>query len=1524
VSLGHWTTGVRALTVAAALLAVPAQASAASTAWHDGRFDVQTRQVVSRSDVILAAPNTAAADSLDLGNGRVGAAAWNPATGFHAQLNRSDTFPFRPSPGWLIVPGLSAMTTAPDFSSRLDLYDGVLHESGGGMTLTAYMRSDKDELVVDVTGANPASTQTAWIVNWTETSGVKPLSRSAGGSIATISGVWSDNKTGVGTSPTNESSGLGNSGQTFGMLAAITAGGRNVVASSPTSGFPSGSPTGASSGAEVSFNPLADGSYRIVVGAPHFAGPTANAQSAAATLLAADASAPDASLRSATTAWWNDFWGSVDLFEMGGADNSAGYLENLRLIELYITAAESRDTDPGGQAGVADLFDYAQDERAWQPDGWWFWNQRMEIQANLDAGAFSLDNTVFNLYASNLANLETMTRAQLPGHPGACTPETMRFNGNGYAGAYSSRYNLQGGTFSFTAPYCVAGGAGSWNNRTVTSGAEISLWMWQQYLYTGDRTVLDRDYAYMESGARFLLSYTTVGGVDGLLHTFPSNAHETQWDVHDPTTDIAAMSALFPVVIQAAQTLGRDPLLVTQLTAAETQIEPYARGMASSSTTLCNLPFNSAPAAAERVAAASCDAAAGDVIGNSYDLGAALHNSENLGLEPVWPYNLIGRDTVVDGDDLTQLALRTFANRPQRSTGGGSQSNTDWNYDPLDAARLGDAPDFLATIEANTTSWQTGHAQGMGSSSSAGEPFLEQIGVAAAAIDEALVQDYDGVLRIAPAWPTSTWNSVSGSVHIPGGSRVDVQIQGGALETVAIEAGSAGSLVIDNPWPGHAVEVVSGSDETTQALAPTTASRFTLAVTAGRTYLLQQVGDPVSAMAVEPVGGDANTAAKQFLTHANVYIGKPGTLRAASVAGAPLSAYAGARFDGKVATVTVPADASGIALSAGIDWGDGSTASTGTLTPVLDAGGARTGAYAVSGSHTYGAAGAVTVAITLADAVTGATVATGTAAASVTSAELAPTAAAIAATAGAAFSGPVATFADSNASEPASSFAATIDWGDGSGPSTGVVTGGAGRFSVAGNHAFGAPGSFPVSVTITDAGGDQASATVSSSAVVVLDSTSVHVAVSAPQAVFGDSLTVSATVSAAGGATPTGTLQFYADGAPLGAAQTVSGGSASLTTASLVEAWHNLTATFAPDDASPHMAPAASTTASAWVVAPVTATSVSSSSAHSWSGLPVTLTATVSASDGSTPSGAVQFYSGTTAIGSPVAVTAGVARLTTGALPAGSDGVTAGYASTTPFNTTASCTSCGNVNGWSSSLSGQTNVVVQVDSTPPAVTLTSPADGATFTQGRPVTVAYSCSDVDSGLADCAGPLPSGAALDTGTPGDYAFTVTAHDAVGNQTVVTHHFRVLPAVNTSGDVGGVVGSTLALTLGAPASFGAFTPGLAKDYAAAMTATVVSTAGDATLSVADPAATAPGHLVNGAFSLPSPLQVQATSPAGTGSAPAPLGAAALALLSYALPVSNDPVTVSFQQHIAATDALRTGGYGKTLTFTLSTTAP
>ncbi len=139
--------------------------------------------------------------------------------------------------------------------------------------------------------------------------------------------------------------------------------------------------------------------------------------------------------------------------------------------------------------------------------------------------------------------------------------------------------------------------------------------------------------------------------------------------------------------------------------------------------------------------------------------------------------------------------------------------------------------------------------------------------------------------------------------------------------------------------------------------------------------------------------------------------------------------------------------------------------------------------------------------------------------------------------------------------------------------------------------------------------------------------------------------------------------------------------------------------------------------------------------------------------------------------------------------------------------------------------------------------------------------------------------------------------------------------------AGTTSGTVPATLALTLGPAATFGAFTPGVNRDYDASTTANVISSAGDAALSVTDPSVTASGRMVNGAFALSEPLQARVSGPLAALSTTA---GSPLTLHSYAGPVSNDAVTIAFRQHIGPTQALRTGAYSKTLTFTLSTTTP
>jgi hypothetical protein len=805
------------LGVSLAVVTTSAAATSITTAWHNGAFSLDVGGVVSRSDVVLGSPNATPAQSLPLGNGSLGVAAW-AANGFTAQLNRSDTMPNRLSPGQVQIPGLSAMTSASNFAGHLDVFRGALDESGGGMTMQAWVPSNKDELIIEVTGANPNTQQTATLNLW---SGRSP-GTTASGAFGALAQTWVD-------SVTN-----GGSGKAFGAMAAITAGARNVSASVVNS-----------TQVKVAFTPNSDGSFRIVVAAPTWTG--GNAISTAQSLIGSDTTTATATLTAAQAQAWHTYWANSGLIELSSSDGTAQYMENLRTLYLYDAAASMKGTYPGSQAGVADMFNYNQDKQDWYPAGNWLWNLRAEIAANMSSGNFALNIPIFDMYLNALPATEAWTTAQMGGKPGACVPETMRFNGNGF---YNGGNNTQNAS-------CAIASSPGFNAENISSGAELAMWIWQQYQGTRSISFLQKYYPILQQAATFLLAFQTKGS-DGFLHAV-ANAHETQWAVPDPTTDLVADQALFPAVVTAATLLNTDAALVSQLKTAEKQIEPYARTDSSTKKQLLN-PQPTSPSAT-----ASVDAQGTDVIADSYQPAAQLRNGENIGLEPLWPWGVVGDNTVVNGDNLTALENRTYQSRP-------NMNGNDWSLDAVDAARLDNATQVQAQLVANVEKLQT-HISGMANLTPAttwNDAYLEQSATVAAAIDEALATDYDSTLRFAPAWP-SGWNG-SGIVYVQGNTKVDVQVEGGTLATAAIQAGSTTTMSVRNPWPGTQAQVVNGSTGTV-VVAATTATTLTVPVVAGSSYLVEQPGSPTTSLTFAQVTGSQATTDKTL--GGKVQIGLP-------------------------------------------------------------------------------------------------------------------------------------------------------------------------------------------------------------------------------------------------------------------------------------------------------------------------------------------------------------------------------------------------------------------------------------------------------------------------------------------------------------------------------------------------------------------------------------------------------------------------------------------------------------------------
>jgi len=760
-------------------LALHSQTTGDSTAWNQGHFVVDVQHVVERSNIILQRPNSEPHEAMPLGNGRLGAAVW-ASEGYTAQLNRADTLPHRLSPGQVVLPGRKKLAQSSDYAGRLNLWNGEFEESGGGVTAIAYVEESLDAMVVDVKGANPNIMESAELRLWPPR---RPQATQTS-SIGILSETWLDDQE------------AGASNETFGALAAITADAVGVRVEKVDAVT-----------IRVQFRPRADGTFRILVGAPSWRG--GSAEAAALALITAAMKEPAAEHRE----WWHNFWRSTGLMKLSSADHAAEYFENLRAIDLFATAAESRDRLPGGQAGIGDLFSPIRDEHQWGPSAYWHWNLRMQVSANLGAGAFALNAPYFRLYRENLNNILAWTKQHMGGRAGACVPETMRFNGRGY----------ENETWIPTpAINCGEDFKPYYNARTISTGAEVSLWIWRQYQYTDDLQFLKENFPVMHESARFLLAYANHDA-EGHLHTFPSNAHETQWDVHDPTTDIAAMQVLFPAVIKAAGLLNTDQSLAAELSKQLSLLPPLPKAAVPSPKVLLNPGTHDADS----------------VIAASYDPGAETHNTENIGLEPVWPYSLIG-----DDGPLHALGVRTFLNRPNKN-------QADWSFDPVQAARLGLAEEFESSLRALTERYQT-YPSGLASFVGP-EFYIEQIGIIADALQQAIVQDYDGLIRVSPAWPAE-WDA-DATVYVLQRSRVHVQIRRGRIVTVGFETGMPGKIRIRNPWPRENMEIVRAQDSSI-ALPATTDAVLEFSARGTTAYVVRRVTEASKPLPFEAVSGE--------------------------------------------------------------------------------------------------------------------------------------------------------------------------------------------------------------------------------------------------------------------------------------------------------------------------------------------------------------------------------------------------------------------------------------------------------------------------------------------------------------------------------------------------------------------------------------------------------------------------------------------------------------------------------------------
>ena len=179
---------------------------------------------------------------------------------------------------------------------------------------------------------------------------------------------------------------------------------------------------------------------------------------------------------------------------------------------------------------------------------------------------------------------------------------------------------------------------------------------------------------------------------------------------------------------------------------------------------------------------------------------------------------------------------------------------------------------------------------------------------------------------------------------------------------------------------------------------------------------------------------------------------------------------------------------------------------------------------------------------------------------------------------------------------------------------------------------------------------------------VVNERTATALASSANPAAVGASITLTATVvvSGGGGVSPLGTVTFNNGATALGTVALSPGGTATLSTATLADGVHAITATYNGDSGS-YVLGSTSAVLNQDVQAASNVALTSSLNPSSY-GTAVTFSAVVTSSSTIPPSGTVKFLDGATQIGaSTITGTGGVATFTTSSLASGSHTITAAY-----------------------------------------------------------------------------------------------------------------------------------------------------------------------------------------------------------------------------------------------------------------------
>ncbi|HWR99500.1 MAG TPA: hypothetical protein VN249_02735 [Prolixibacteraceae bacterium] len=494
---------------------------------------------------------------------------------------------------------------------------------------------------------------------------------------------------------------------------------------------------------------------------------------------------------------WKSLWNRSFM------DYGDDYLNNLWYLTIYYLNASQGGKYPGRFNNG--LWGWSRDVQNW--NFYFHWNQQQLCWPLNAAGFHELINPYLDFRFNSL--------------PRAKADAMEYFNANG---AFISDVTDRRGYNS----------SGEKINHTPI--AEIALDFWRQYQYTGDTKFLhEKALPFIVEASRFYESLF-IKETDGLYHAKEGSGYEGWIKLKDGLTELVYAKALFSTALEVLRITGTKlpeaakwKEILNQL--APLPSVPAGENVISSEDSGYKLKtgfFKGIECPANQIFAAGWgikenkmltvyNPVEDSTVNNGFKLLDGIFPS--VPSSPVFPSGMIG---------LSQKGSESFKIMATTALLYGPEI-TGWDPVPVVLARLGLTRELAADLSRFPGRWQI-YCNGWGHWGLEGEvnkdaewffrtnrvkdvesdekiplpmwPFrhmsMESMSVLATAMNESMLQSYDGTLRIFPAFPADKNGRFT--LHAQGGFVVSSEIRSGEVQWICIKSLLGNVCKLDLPW----------------------------------------------------------------------------------------------------------------------------------------------------------------------------------------------------------------------------------------------------------------------------------------------------------------------------------------------------------------------------------------------------------------------------------------------------------------------------------------------------------------------------------------------------------------------------------------------------------------------------------------------------------------------------------------------------------------------------------------------------